>query len=284
MFAKPYHYLMGNVFNWWIGLFYGVMPSSFAFGHSRNHHQYDNSENDCVTTWDYPRDSFRNYVHYLPRWLAYHFNISTVIQFCKENEYKLAFKTLNGTVFYWIAFGAVFYHSPKFAVLYMGYPLMESALLLSGINWAWHCFLDTDEENFYAYSVTIFGGNPDTTNILNEDFHVVHHQYPAKHWTEHPMLFKKHLPAYKTNQATCLRDTHAMELFFLCILKKYDVLAEKFVDMNCDVEGDLTGGAGAFTITNEKMTYEEKKALVIRRLRTCQWGPIRNTHTGRKKA
>jgi len=45
-----------------------------------------------------------------------------------------------------------------------------------------------------------------------------------------------------------------MEIFFLAILKKYDVFAEKWVD--------LSG----------KMTHEEKKQLVIKRLHTCSWG------------
>ena len=49
-----------------------------------------------------------------------------------------------------------------------------------------------------------------------------------------------------------------MEIFFLAILKKYDVFAEKFVDV-----------AG-------KMTYEEKKEIVTMRLRTCSWGPYMN--------
>jgi hypothetical protein len=69
-----------NVFNWWIGLFYGVMPSTFTYGHSRNHHAYNNDEADLVTTWDRPRDNFCNYLAYLPRWLLYHFNITAVFQ------------------------------------------------------------------------------------------------------------------------------------------------------------------------------------------------------------
>ncbi len=39
---------LNNVFNWWIGLFYGVMPSSFANGHSINHHKYNNGPNDVI--------------------------------------------------------------------------------------------------------------------------------------------------------------------------------------------------------------------------------------------
>jgi hypothetical protein len=41
---------------------------------------------------------------------------------------------------------------------------------------SWHSFLDPKQDNVYASSITIFGGD-EKTNILNEDYHVVHHQY-----------------------------------------------------------------------------------------------------------
>ena len=45
-------YMCRNVFNWWVGLFYGVLPSSFAYGHSINHHKYNNGPLDVVSTSD----------------------------------------------------------------------------------------------------------------------------------------------------------------------------------------------------------------------------------------
>ncbi len=44
--------MLRNSFNWWVGLFYGVMPSSFACGHSINHHKYNNGPLDVVSTAD----------------------------------------------------------------------------------------------------------------------------------------------------------------------------------------------------------------------------------------
>ena len=84
-----------------------------------------------------------------------------------------------GTMVYWIFFGCIYHLSPLFAVAYVLYPLFEAGVLLSAINWAWHAFLDPDTTNNYASSVTIFEGCPLRTNILNEDYHVVHHQYPG---------------------------------------------------------------------------------------------------------
>ena len=92
-----------------------------------------------------------------------------------------------GTSVFFGFVGFFAYFNPLFAVLYLVYPFFESALLLSAINWAWHCFLDPDADNDYASSITIFDGD-ERTNILNEDFHVVHHKYPGAHWALHPAL------------------------------------------------------------------------------------------------
>lgn len=125
MFKKPYSFVLGNAYNWWVGFFYGVMPSTFVFGHSINHHRYNNDQDDVVSTWDRPRDSFRNYVRYVPRWLSYHFNISATFKFMDERKYDIAAKLVFGSVVYWCAFAYVFSINKLFAVAYLGYPLFE---------------------------------------------------------------------------------------------------------------------------------------------------------------
>jgi len=265
MFKSEYQAYLGSAWNWWIGFFFGVMPSTFAYGHSVNHHKYDNDEEDTVTTWDQPRDNFLHWVAFLPRWYAYHFNISVFIQFMIEGDRKLALKMVWGTGAYASILLVLYKVHPLFCLCYFVYPILEASLLLSAINWAWHCFVDPDADNMYAYSVTIFGGRPET-NILNEDYHVVHHQYPGAHWTEHPRLFEKHKEEYKANQATIFNDVHAIEIFFLAILKQYNVFAEKFVDMS------------------NEMTMAQKEQLIKTRLRTCTWGANANTIQAKAKA
>jgi len=250
---EPFSYFLHSVFNWWIGLFYGVMPSSFSYGHSRNHHRHNNDKEDVVSTWDRPRDSFWNYLAYVPRWNSYHMNISSTFKFLEEKEPDVAAKLVMGTVYWLVFFCAISMLHFRFALAYLLYPVVESMLLLSAINWAWHCFLDPDKTNIYASSVTLFHGKEET-NILNEDYHVVHHQYPSAHWLLYPNLYEKHREEYIANKATILDDTNAMEIFFLAILQKYEIFAEKWVD--------LSG----------TMSYEEKKELVITRLRHCSWG------------
>jgi len=54
------------------------------------------------------------------------------------------------------------------------------------------------------------------------------------------------------------RNTHAFEMFFLIILREYDQMAEKFYD------------------PKDKLSHDEKKELIKKRLRTCWWGPRAN--------
>lgn len=52
--------ILKYAFNRWIGLFFGMMPSFFTYGHSVNHHMYNNGPLDVVSTADRRRDSFTN--------------------------------------------------------------------------------------------------------------------------------------------------------------------------------------------------------------------------------
>eukprot|EP00919_Chromeraceae_sp_WS-2016_P012275 GHVR01028695.1.p1 GENE.GHVR01028695.1~~GHVR01028695.1.p1 ORF type:complete len:458 (-),score=105.57 GHVR01028695.1:18-1391(-) len=252
-FKEPYCHALHSIFNWWVGIFYGVFPSSFSYGHSKNHHRYNNDADDVITTWDLPRDSFFNYVAYIPRFIIYHLNISSALKFIQEGDKEASMKLIIGN-FYFVLFAlGVARVSPIFSIVYVWYPMIESILLLSAINWSWHGFLGDDPQDKYQHSVTLFD-NKEETNILNEDYHVVHHSYPTAHWADHPMLFNKHKDEYIKRNATMLRNTHAIEIFFLIILQQYDVFVEKWVDMS------------------NKLTYEDKLNIVVTRLRNCSWG------------
>jgi len=249
--------LARNVFNWWIGPFYGVLPSNFRFGHTRNHHKYENGEKDVISNWDTPRDDPVAYLAYMPRFLMYVLNISPMIQFIEEKRYDYVGIMLASNIYYGLGFFLAFRLSPAFAIAYLGYPFCEAMVLLSTFNWAWHVFLDPlDPDNEYASSITVLDG---PVNVLNEDYHLVHHQTPGAHWTQHPELYEKKKAGYVVNRASILRGTHALELFFLALLGEHKKLAGMWVD--------LTG----------EMTMEEKEQLVVARMRAVTWGPLKNT-------
>ena len=261
LFAKEYNdsIFLRNIFNWWIGMFYGVLPATFKYGHSINHHIHNNNEHDVITTSDKPRDNFFNWVAYLPRYVLYAVNISTVRQFAHEGNWKVVYKVVFGSVYFFVWLGLVAYVvGPVFALAYVAFPFFEASLLLAAINWSWHAFVDpNDPSNEYIQSITILDG---TINVLNEDAHVVHHQVPGAHWTTHPMHQQKVWDKYIENRASVFRKTHAFEVFGMSVARDYDALAMKFVDLKGERDGC-------------PMSHAEKVDLIKDRLRGCWWGP-----------
>jgi len=255
-----------------------VMPATFAVGHSINHHKYNNGPADVVSTADKPRDEWTALVAYVPRFLLYACNLSTTLQFCREAKYKVAIKTVLGTLYY-VAFCVLVarYYGGFFAFAYLAYPFFEQTLMLSGINWVWHAFVDpNDVENEYVQSITILGG---TINVLNEDSHVVHHQYPGFHWSRHTKLLTKHADEYAHSLGSVFYGTHTFEMLALILLADYDKLADRFVGhIPQNTEAELFGKPGRHEkdkVTQPVRTISHAAAveLLTARLRTCWWGP-----------
>ena len=165
LFAKPYNRILERSFNLWVGLFHGVVPGTFMYSHTYNHHRYDNTQRDDITCGDRARDDWNNYVRYIPRWFAYATNVSTIRRFFfvpdEKGEFRPAMgcKTVCGTLYY-IAFLAFFFRlQPAFAAATLLYPLIEANILLSIVNFVWHAFMDPkDPTNDYVVSTTIIDG------------------------------------------------------------------------------------------------------------------------------
>jgi hypothetical protein len=240
-------------------MFYGVLPATFAYGHSINHHRYNNGPLDVISTSDKPRDNFANWVAYLPRYFLYAINVSTTAQFAREKNWKVVYKVVLGSVWFFAwAIICASVISPAFAIAFVAFPFCEAMVLLAAVNWSWHAFLDpNDPENEYVQSITIVEG---CINVLNEDFHVVHHQFPGAHWTDHPSHVEKLWDKYIEQQASVFRRTHAFEIFGMSVARDYDALARKFVDLRGEKDGC-------------PMTHSERVDLMKLRLRGCWWGP-----------
>lgn len=117
---------------------------------------------------------------------------------------------------------------------------------MCAISYLWHAFVEeSDPGNQYVNSVTILGGH---YNVWNEDFHVVHHHAPNTHWTDAPAHFESHREQYASVTATIFRDTEEGKLLQWLFERNWDAMAEHFVDLN------------------DKLTHEEKRALIVRRL------------------
>jgi fatty acid desaturase len=140
----------------------------------------------------------------------------------------------------------LFCWDPIFCLAYWVFPHAEAIVLLCAISYLWHAFVEeSDPGNQYVNSVTILNG---LDNVWNEDYHVVHHHSPSTHWTDMPQHFEEHKHLYAACTATIFRDTEQGMLLKWLFEQNWDQMASHFVDLN------------------NKLTHEEKKALIIRRL------------------
>ena len=98
----------------------------------------------------------------------------------------------------------------------------------------------------YVNSVTILEGHD---NVFHEDFHVVHHHCPNVHWTDMPAHYEANKAHYAAVTATIFRDTEQGKLLQWLFENNWDKMAEHFVDLN------------------GRLGHDEKKALIIRRLK-----------------
>lgn len=247
-FVAPFTALNHTYVQWYLALFYGQVPNSYAVGHNKIHHRYNNELHDVHTCYDLDRSEPWSFLLYLPRFGAYWCGFSVFWHFMAKKEFRFAGRMLAGMVYYYAIVFAAMWYAWDFAICFLVFPLLESVVFFGGISYIWHSFLNLDDpENEYVNSVTVLNGHD---NIFNEDYHVVHHNpNPFIHWTEYPDHFQKHYEEYKKHQATIFTDCEEGLLIYWTLSQKWDLLAEHFVDLN------------------GVMNHEEKKALVLKRLR-----------------
>lgn len=246
-FWKPGFQVFDNVCQWWIGPFYGQVPGNYSVAHMKIHHRWHNDVDDVHTNLDLDRTNILSFLMYTPRFTLYWTGVTPLALFINRGEWKLCGKILYGMITYYGVTLLLFCWSPVFCLAYWVFPHMEAIILLSAISYLWHAFVEeSDPGNQYVNSVTILDGQD---NVWNEDFHVVHHHSPSTHWTDAPKHFEEHKHLYAACTATIFRDCEQGLLLKWLFENNWDEMAAHFVDLN------------------GKLTHEEKKALIVRRLK-----------------
>jgi len=246
-FWKPNFQIFQGVCEWWIGPFYGLVPGNYAIAHNKIHHRWHNDVDDIHTNLDLDRTVFRSFVMYIPRFALYWNSFGPLALLFKRGEWEYFTKLAYGALAYYLVTLLLFLWDPLFCICYWIYPHYEATIGLGAIAYLWHAFVDeADPGNQYVNSVTILEGQD---NVWNEDYHVVHHHFPGVHWTQMPAQYEKDLEKYKACTATIFRDTEQGMLLKMLFSNDWDGMAAHFVDLN------------------DKLNHEEKKALLLKRLK-----------------
>jgi len=226
LFKQPYNRVFKFVFNRWVGVFHGVLPGVFTISHVFNHHKYDNGDKDVICTILRPRDRFSSLVKFLPGFFAYASNVSTVQSLIAEGKTAYALQASLGTLYYLAIVSACAYVQPLFTLCTLVYAFVEGNVLLSVVQIGWHAFVDEDDPtNDYINSTTIVDG---VNFTLNEEYHVVHHQYAGAHWGKYVPLYEKHAEGYQACVPTIFQGLNLFELYGMVVANAWDELADKF--------------------------------------------------------
>lgn len=223
--------MMNQYLPWFIGLFFGQSPKTYAFHHLGMHHRENNLEDDLSSTMKYQRDSFRDFMKYF---LDFFFIgiISTANYFNKRNQKTLALKVLWGEIFFiLLCVGLCFVNWPAtFMVLILPY-LMSRFVMMAG-NWAQHSFIDArDPRNHYKSSISCINV-PYNKKCWNDGYHISHHIMPSMHWTKHPEHLRDNVDDYAKNGALVFDGMDFLFVWINLMKKDYNQLANHLVNFN----------------------------------------------------
>lgn len=237
-----------------IAPFFGHMADTYYAHHIGMHHAENNLEDDESSTMFYQRDSFRNFLLYLFKFLIA--GITTCVQYFKaRNRTKLMRSAAQGQVLI-VGFccALCFVNLPATICVFICPYFFYRLIAMLG-NWAQHAFIDSEDPgNAYGNSITCINSKYNW-QCWNDGYHISHHLKQTMHWTEHPVYFQHTIQKYGANNAVVFANIDFMQVSLFLLCKRYDLLAKNFVNIG-----------GRFTSDEEVAAFLKKRACRLERV------------------
>ncbi len=230
LFKKQYGRL-NHYIPWVIGPLFGQTPETYFTHHLGMHHPENNLPDDESSTMFYQRDSAISFGRYLADFFL--LGIPKLVRyFGRTRKVKLRGRLLRGEVAYLVTCAVLaFVNLPATLAVLVLPVLVTRAVMMLG-NWSQHAFIDSaDPGNCYTNSVTCINTKYNR-KCWNDGYHISHHLKPALHWTDHPHHFRQHLDQYAQQESVVFDGIHFLHIFAFLMLRRYDLLARHFVDLN----------------------------------------------------
>lgn len=227
----------GNVFENWLGLFFGGVPYNFSTTHISLHHRLDAAAGDTLYTWDIDRSSWPDVLMYLARGLVHMTGFAALHQFSispqkYDHEHNLP-KLQRGVFVYWVVLPAavqLIVGSPSFYFWIVLQPLVCMSFFLSLINMGFHAFIESDAQGQRIQcveSVAMLGGDDD---YWGEDDHMAHHYHTYVYHTDLAEHQRAQRQEWAQKHASVFQGIDIMSLSMFVALKAWPLLAARFVD------------------------------------------------------
>lgn len=230
-FFKREYEVMNGYIPWVIGPFMGQSPETYFSHHIGMHHAENNLEGDKSSTMQYQRDSFKGFMHYFGVFLFIGV-VELVNYFKKRDRRDFVKKVIRGEFSFVLLSLAMCFVSIKATLVVFLLPMIIIRFSMMAGNWGQHAFIDpNDPGNSYLNSITCIN-SVYNKRCFNDGYHIGHHLSPHRHWTDMPVDFLKNKDKYAEKKAIVFQGMDFQEVWLWLMLKRYDVLASRFVNIN----------------------------------------------------
>jgi hypothetical protein len=231
---------IGNIYENWLGLFFGNVPHNFSTSHVMIHHRLNAGKGDTVYQWDMDRTSIRDQMLFQHRFMTYMSGFTNLKYFADRGMTAYYKQLLKGVVIFWVVTPMVEYaitRSLAFVFWIHIQPLICMAFFLAFINTGFHGFLhfDGDTNVWCVNSSTIIDGDDD---YYGEDDHMLHHYATSVYHTDLKAHRETKMDELKKYHASVFKEFSIMELSAFIIFSQWDKLADHYVDLAGDLSRD----------------------------------------------
>jgi hypothetical protein len=230
IFFKREHVLLNKVIPWLFGPLFGETPDTYFVHHVGMHHAEENMWDDLSSTLGYKRDSVPGFLHY---WARFFFGILPELGLynLRRKRWKLLRMMLIGELLWYGVVAFLLWLNWEATLFVLVIPFVLVRFLMMAGNWAQHAFVDIDApDNKYRASIVCINTRYNR-RCFNDGYHIGHHLKATRHWTEMPEEFEQNRKLYADNDAVVFQGIDYFQIWLYLMLKRYDWLAERFVEL-----------------------------------------------------
>ena len=230
LFKKGYTWLYNYVI-WFVCPFFGHTPETYFVHHMAMHHVENNMPDDASSTLAYRRDSIRDFLKYLGRFLFLGFRDTFMYLFARKRK-KLYMRLTYGEMAFYLFCVVMCFVNFKATLWIYIIPFVFARVVMMLGNWTQHSFIDKDDpENNFTSAINCINTKYNQT-CWNDGYHTVHHLRPAMHYTEIPDEFLKLRDQFAEKKTFIFDGIHYLHVFVYLMTKRYDKLADNLVNID----------------------------------------------------
>jgi fatty acid desaturase len=219
-----------------MALLFGI-PTGYMEHHVAMHHVENNLPADLSCTMPYRRDSFPDFLRYFARF--FFLIVWDLPRYLKAKlRRNLMRSALASTLAHWALMGALLWVHPRATLVALLLPWLAVHFLMMMGNWGQHAFIDPARPgDSYVNSITCVNSGYNA-RAFNDGYHIGHHVKANRHWTEMPRDFLDNMARYAKEGCVVFERLDFFMVSVLLFLKRYDLLARRFVRLGGDTRSD----------------------------------------------